>query len=273
MKYLIVNADDYGFSPEVTHGVIEAYKNGIVTDTTILINSPFAEDALAKAEEVGLPVGVHIDFVTDYLIKNHHSNPELVGPTGQFARELNNREFLHHIEHSYTCEELISLRNEIRTQMKIFIQMTGEKPTHLDYHFGLHFLPEVMAIYLTVAEEFQVPVRWGSQYAGKNPYSASPKILCDLFRGTPASSIDDFIKLIEHPWAGVMEICCHPGYFTPDGLPDAYNKEREYELAVLTDPRLKIEIQNRNIHLVNYHFYSENQSKFSRKDKYQWDCP
>ena len=41
MKYLIVNADDFGISPEVTKGIIEAFKNGIVTDTSILICSPY----------------------------------------------------------------------------------------------------------------------------------------------------------------------------------------------------------------------------------------
>jgi predicted glycoside hydrolase/deacetylase ChbG (UPF0249 family) len=256
MRYLIVNADDFGFSPEVTNGVIEAFQNGIVTDTTVLIRSPYAGQALNRASEVGLPVGVHIDFVTGYLLDGQHSDQQLVGPNGQLTRELYQREFHKQIEHSYTCDELIALRDEIRRQVDLFTQITGEKPSHLDYHFGLHHLPEVMAIYITVAEEYKIPARWGSQYAGKNPYSSSPRFLCDAFRGTPQTSRSDFIKLIEKAWEGVMEICCHPGYYTPNGLADSYNMEREYELAVLTDPALKVELQKLNIKLINFHSLS-----------------
>lgn len=257
MRYLIVNADDFGLSPEVNKGVIEAYQNGIVTDTTVLIRSPYAEQALARAHEVGLPVGVHIDFVTGYHLHNQHADPNLVGPDGQLTHELHEREFHNHIEHSFTCEELIGLREEIRSQVNLFIQYSGEKPTHLDYHFGLHHLPEVMAIYITVAEEFQIPIRWGSQYAGNNPYAAAPKVFCDAFHGTPETTIEDFVILIDKPWEGVMELCCHPGYFTPGGHADSNNKDREYELAILIDPRLKLELMSRNIQLVNYHFVSD----------------
>ena len=256
MRYLIVNADDFGFSPEVTNGVIESFQKGIVTDTTVLIRSPYAEQALSKASGVGLPVGVHIDFVTEYLLADHHSDHQLVGPNGQLTRELYHREFHKQIEHSFTCDELIALRDEIRRQVDLFIQLTCEKPSHLDYHFGLHHLPEVMAIYITVAEEYKIPARWGSQYAGKNLYPSSPRFLCDTFRGTPQTSRSDFTKLIETAWVGVKEICCHPGYYTPDGLADSYNKEREYELAVLTDPELKVEIQMMNIKLINFHYLS-----------------
>jgi chitin disaccharide deacetylase len=257
MRYLIVNADDFGISPEVTKGIIEAFIIGIVTDTSILICSPYAEQALANAIEVGLPVGIHIDFVTEFHLHDHHSDPNLIGPNGQLTHELNEREFHNHIDHSFTCDELITLRDEIRSQVNLFIQLTGQKPSHLDYHFGLHYINEIMAIYITIAEEYQIPVRWGRQYAGKSPYAMAPKIFCDAFKGHPQSSIDDFVKLIEKPWEGVMEICCHPGYFTPGEFADKNNQDREYELTVLVDPRLKVELHNRNIQLVNYHFVSD----------------
>ncbi len=118
MRYLIVNADDFGISPEVTKGIIEAFINGIVTDTSILICSPYAEQALASANEVGLPVGIHIDFVTEFHLHDHHSDPNLVGPDGQLRHELTEREFHNHIDHSFTCDELMTLREEVRSQVK-----------------------------------------------------------------------------------------------------------------------------------------------------------
>ncbi len=37
-KKLIVNADDFGLSPGVNKGIIEAYLNGILSSTTLMVN-------------------------------------------------------------------------------------------------------------------------------------------------------------------------------------------------------------------------------------------
>ena len=39
MKKLIINADDFGYTPGVTAGIIEAHKRGIVTSTTALVGN------------------------------------------------------------------------------------------------------------------------------------------------------------------------------------------------------------------------------------------
>ncbi len=254
MRYLIVNADDFGFSPEINQGILDAFNNGIVTDTSILIHSPYAESGLQLAKEMGLPVGIHVDFVTEYVENHQRQKQEMIGPKGQLARELFNREMKKEVNHLFTSAELIVVRDELRDQVKTYLNLMGRKPSHLDYHFGLHYLPDIMAIYVTVAEEYDIPIRWGRQYAGHSPYKFAPRVFCDQFRGNENSSISDFLTLLDHPWHGVMEICCHPGYFTPQDLPDSYNQERVYELKILLDPKLKIELRHREIELVDYNW-------------------
>ena len=36
---LIINADDFGLTNGVTYGIYDAIKNGVVTSTTMLVNS------------------------------------------------------------------------------------------------------------------------------------------------------------------------------------------------------------------------------------------
>ena len=43
-RYLIVNADDFGQSPGINRGVIEAHENGIVTSASLMVRWPAAAE-------------------------------------------------------------------------------------------------------------------------------------------------------------------------------------------------------------------------------------
>ena len=43
MRYLIVNGDDFGLSPGVSRGIIEAHRHGILTSTSLMVDRPAAE--------------------------------------------------------------------------------------------------------------------------------------------------------------------------------------------------------------------------------------
>ena len=253
MQGLIVNADDFGFSQEINQGVCEAHVNGIVTDASLLVRSPYAPQAYRMAQQVNLPLGLHIDFVTPFSATARQQ----LGPNGHLTQELFNREFNHQVTSLFSSEELIILQDEILVQLEEFKALTGQLPSHLDYHYGLHFLPDVMFIYLTISNQYKIPVRWGVQYAGRNPIVLAPARLCDRFRGTKDGTIQSFTDLLQEPWDGVLEIICHPGFFTPYDLFDPYNRERECELKILTDPRLKAEIERMGIQLVNFNWLKE----------------
>jgi len=66
MKKLIVNADDFGRSPGINRGILDAHLNGIVTSTTVMINYPDAapglEQALLKAPDLG--IGLHLNLTS-----------------------------------------------------------------------------------------------------------------------------------------------------------------------------------------------------------------
>jgi len=247
-QLLIVNADDFGFSPEISRGICEAFIRGIVTDCSILVYSPYAAEAFRMARHAGLPVGLHLDLVTSFV---REESPHF-GPQGLVCRELFRREHDGLPPEPLPCADLIAIRDEIRVQVERFIRLAGREPSHLDYHYGLHYLPELMAIYVSTAGEYRLPVRWGSQYAGINPYPHSPDGLCDEFRGLETGCVDLLLALLRRPWQGVLELICHPGYTTPNGLEDTYIAERERELYALVDPRVKAAVDAMGITLINF---------------------
>lgn len=65
MKYLIVNADDFGYSFGVNKGIIEAHTKGIVTATSVMVDAIAASEASELAKFPDLSVGLH--FVVNDL--------------------------------------------------------------------------------------------------------------------------------------------------------------------------------------------------------------
>ena len=58
---LIINADDFGYSNGVNYGIIDAFKNGILTSTTCLTNMPGFNHAIQLAKEnPNLGIGIHL---------------------------------------------------------------------------------------------------------------------------------------------------------------------------------------------------------------------
>src|SRR5688572_28379081 len=62
-RHLIVNADDFGFSPGVNRGIAEAHERGIVTSASLMVRWPAAAAAASYARaRPELSVGLHLDL-------------------------------------------------------------------------------------------------------------------------------------------------------------------------------------------------------------------
>jgi predicted glycoside hydrolase/deacetylase ChbG (UPF0249 family) len=59
-RRLVVNADDFGWTPGINRGVAEAHERGVVTSASLIVDAPFAEEAARLALEMpGLALGLH----------------------------------------------------------------------------------------------------------------------------------------------------------------------------------------------------------------------
>ena len=62
-RRLIVNADDFGRSPGVNRGIVEAHRHGIVSSATLMANLPWSAAAASLADSVpSLGVGLHLNY-------------------------------------------------------------------------------------------------------------------------------------------------------------------------------------------------------------------
>ncbi|TMB15373.1 MAG: ChbG/HpnK family deacetylase [Deltaproteobacteria bacterium] len=121
MKCLIVTGDDFGISRGINRGIVEAHLSGIVTSTSLMVDRPACEEAVALARRCPtLSLGLHLEL--DAV------DPELV-PT------------------------------EIGRQHTRFVELVGSAPTHVDTHHDVHRDPRILSPLLAWGRREGVPVR------------------------------------------------------------------------------------------------------------------
>ena len=54
---LHITGDDFGYCPQRNAGMIDCYKLGGITDTSLMVNSIYSEEAAVLGKEHGLTMG------------------------------------------------------------------------------------------------------------------------------------------------------------------------------------------------------------------------
>src|SRR5215217_2880393 len=88
MKQLIINSDDYGRTPEISHGIREAHLHGVVTSTTCMMNTPTTagDMAIALKDAPNLAVVVQLVLTMGTPIPAVVSVPYIVDENGNFLK-------------------------------------------------------------------------------------------------------------------------------------------------------------------------------------------
>jgi len=203
MLNLIINADDFGFSKSVNEGIIHAYRQGLISTTTLMANMPNALEAIDLAKKnPGLGVGLHIVLtVGKPLSKNC---PSLIDENGDFY----NHKLLE--KGSVNLNEA-EVYEEILMQLK-FLTDNGIRPDNIDAHHFLNWDGVIKKVIMQVAKELDLPVR--KHFACDGIVSTDELFLGFYAENAKAETILDFIQ--EHPDMKSLEIMTHSGFIDED---------------------------------------------------------
>jgi predicted glycoside hydrolase/deacetylase ChbG (UPF0249 family) len=265
-RRLRVTADDFGFTPGVTDGILEAHEKGIVTHTSIMAGGlDFDRAAVFSRQRPGLGVGVHLTLTWGNPLSSPSSIPGLVGTEGKFVSlgEILKRFLLGRLD-----------RGEVAREWEAQIQRvtrSGISPTHIDSHHHLHLLPGLLPLAAECAHQHHIPwLRRPTEaiWQGLSSHSALVKRVIfrtlalrpwplptsDAFRGLTIQGRPDYAarltRTIRDLPRGTTEFMVHPG--KPDSLlekEDTLVWERERELIGLCDPEVKRLLKDLKIEL------------------------
>jgi predicted glycoside hydrolase/deacetylase ChbG (UPF0249 family) len=248
-RCLIVNADDFGRSPGVNRGIIRAHIDGIVTSTTLMVNTPWAEDALALARACPrLGIGLHLNLCYGRPVADRDSVPSLVRPDGCFETDLRR------LVERATSDDIAT---ETRSQLERFQRLTGRSPTHLDSHKYLHSLEPFAAPVLDAASRNGLAVR-ALNDADRSRTQALEIRHPDRFEGRfhgaegDGVTVDVLAAALEELADGVTELMCHPGCVDQELMDSSYRDAREREVEALCDAAIVRLVEKRGIKLATF---------------------
>lgn len=152
MPLLIVNADDFGLTPGVSHGIVDAYRAGILRSTSMLAVAPAFDVAASLAtsgDADGLGIGAHLALVgEDPPLLSAREVPTLVDRRGNFCRSW--RQFLRRAAAHRV--DTADVRRELSAQLDRLAGI-GVPLTHVDTHQHLHLWPVVRRVVVDLARE------------------------------------------------------------------------------------------------------------------------
>lgn len=218
---VIVNADDFGYSPTINRAIMTCFDRGLISSTTIMANMPgFAEACeMAISNQRGNCVGIHLNLTEGWpLLPELRTNPTLCDSSGRFRRYR---------------PRMISRSDRDMIAAEVFAQIqrcrdAGLPLTHADSHQHVHNEPMVLMAIRPVLRQLDIRYLRISRNMDARP-ALSPKAVakacfnrwiahCDL-RGTSyfgtVENFEQFRTRNRLP-GSTFEILTHPS-FDQDG--------------------------------------------------------
>jgi predicted glycoside hydrolase/deacetylase ChbG (UPF0249 family) len=274
---LVVNADEFGLSDEVSRGILQAHQEGIVTSTSLLGNCA----ALARAKELldsapRLGVGLQLTLVRGRPVSMPSAVSSLVGPDGGFAPQARG------VFASGVAGHLVpaQVEKEFDAQVQRALE-AGVKPDHLNTQHHVGFIPPVGLALEAVARRHGIQgVRSAVEqptltWLAELPRGGLAAVLSGLswltrrkmgtLRHGPQSwgyvesgQLDEvrILEIMGRLGPGGHELICHPAE-TDDpapglGLLPGVRYRRARELAALTSPIVVQAVARRGIRLCRW---------------------
>ncbi len=236
-RRLLVTADDFGIGPETTRGILELGAMGAITSTVMLVNSPYAEDAVAqwKRTHSTLEIGWHPCLTMDRPVLTAEQVPTLVNTEGKF---YSLGKFLFRLMRGYVREA--ELYAELSAQYRRYVDLMGTVPLNVNGHHHVHIFGPVRRALLELMQHqyprpylrrvqepwrtlWSVPgirlKRWllssmGGRSALEQAEAGYPgsEWLLGITDPPYVESSNFFVRWLNRAPGDVVELMCHPGH-------------------------------------------------------------
>lgn len=266
MKKLIVNADDFGMSPEINEGIKRGIKAGVVTSVSVMANMPYIDDAVAflkKHPEIS--VGLHLNLTEGSPVSGLRAVSTLVREDGNFyywkGMVLNLMT---------KTVSLVEIQHELVAQYNT-LKKSGILVDHIDSHHHIHLYPPIYKLLIRFVFDHHIMmlrsrtfrprrvihslirIRSLKQFTILAMYSLNSMLyrprwqlfeidqLYDM-NWDPNLDEEKLMRFLNHLSSGVTVMICHPAVASKKGNP-LFLMPRNRELRILLNRKVIRRIQ------------------------------
>ena len=221
---IIINADDYGRDHVVNTAIVEAFRRGYITNTTIMCNMPHFNEAVELAKQHGFSdkVGLHLNFFDGIPLSEAIQNEPLFFRNGKMTSYniFHNSSYLRRfILPTHTQS---ALREEAAAQISKYLE-AGFTEMHLDSHGHSHTIISVLGTIAPLIRDshFKTIRKSLNLYRNRSFLVKAYKALCNWLIGkqckttTYFTSASEFIEVMESGFVNkdaTCEIMVHPNF-------------------------------------------------------------
>ena len=263
-KLLIVHADDLAVAHAVNAASFDALDKGAVTSASIMVPCPWLTEVAAYAKNhPDADLGLHLTLTSEWKIyrwgpvESKDKVSSLLDPAGYLWSEVAPA------ARNIKPEEA---EREIRAQVQHAVA-AGIHPTHLDTHMGtLIAAPELFAVFVKVAHEYNLPFLAPRQLAERGPLhsalSEKDILLDSVVMANPSVHADawkDFYSdAIKNLKPGFTEMIVHLGHDDAElqavmvDHPDYGSAWRQRDYNFVTSADFKKVLRENNVILVKW---------------------
>ena len=251
MKYLLIRADDVGYSYAVDLGIERSVREGLVRSVGVMPNMPEAERGWGLIADCDIAAGQHTNVCLGKPCADPALIPSLLQANGEFK---SSREYRAKYKEGVDFVDFDEAVIEIEAQLKRFIEIVGREPEYFEAHAVLSenlnaaiaqvaqnhgYKCQVPSFDLTaVVTCGDTPVRMvmRSQTPGYDPVAAIRETVEEMKDGE------------------TVVFVCHPGYLDHYILThSSLTEDSTKEVDALLDPDLRAWLEGRgDLELIDY---------------------
>ncbi|CAF1209033.1 unnamed protein product [Adineta steineri] len=288
IKYLIINADDFGYCPKRDQAIVDLFKQKSISSTSLLVNGSNVYQACLSAKMAHLPMGIHLNLTEGRPVTNDFNRIEsLINSHGLMHGKIGLR---NELEKENIKQEHIEY--EIEMQINKYKELNDNKlPRHIDGHQHIHVHPMIVESVARIARQYGINYIRAPQDQMILSFDTDNLFYKEIVNQTKSclkifdkysliypkyffgmtlmsqeftlNNIETCLKILEqnqteHIFA---ELMCHPGYPSDPLIggcgteqPDEFSQsiDRQYEFDILSSDYLRNLLENYNVRLSIY---------------------
>lgn len=250
---LLVQSDDYGITRAVSRGIIYGITDGIVRNTGLFANMPWAEEVTGWLRPYldRIAFGIDLNLSTGPSLLGYDRVPGLCHEDGNFYTSRENRA-MDTDENGHDHLNHDEVYQEFDAQIQRYIELVGKKPDYIHNHaYGTPTTEKVTG---------ELVRKYGCPFSGDLMKTCAPKNMMSWYRfGGPEEQLkEDLLGYLLRDDGGYLHmdtgyLITHCGYAdAPLFALSSFNTCRVKDLEALTSPEVKQWVKENNIELITF---------------------